>query len=220
MKKYPNILKVIFAACVAVVLVLFSLLSTEVLVKPAVASVPYNLLSTPAALPLTSFSETGNIFILFEGVQGEAIEANHKSWCEAISIDQVHLSESGGIGRPTGNVVFEEIKILKPIDKASPKLAEAVCMGRVFPKVEIDFTKSCTDAGRVTYYSYQLGNVRISSYAFHSFGSAGNQEDVPTEELSISFDQIKVTYTEFDDMGKSKGKVEYSWKIEGGEIWF
>ena len=37
------------------------------------------------------------------------------------------------------------------------------------------------------------------------------------EDFSLNFEEIKVTYTENDNKGKSKGNVEYSWKVEEGE---
>jgi len=33
----------------------------------------------------------------------------------------------------------------------------------------------------------------------------------------LNFEEIKVTYTECDSSGQSKGNVEYSWKVEEGE---
>jgi type VI secretion system secreted protein Hcp len=36
------------------------------------------------------------------------------------------------------------------------------------------------------------------------------------EEFSLNFEEIKVTYTENDAKGKSKGNIEYSWKVEEG----
>ena len=40
---------------------------------------------------------------------------------------------------------------------------------------------------------------------------------MPTESFSLNGEEIKVTYTEADSKGKSKGNVEYSWKVEEGE---
>jgi len=37
------------------------------------------------------------------------------------------------------------------------------------------------------------------------------------EDLSLNFEEIKVTYTETDNTGKKKGNVEYSWKVEEGK---
>jgi type VI secretion system secreted protein Hcp len=40
---------------------------------------------------------------------------------------------------------------------------------------------------------------------------------VPMDNLSINFEEIKVTYTENDAKGKKKGNIEYTWKVEEGE---
>ena len=109
---------------------------------------------------------------------------------------------------------MEDITCTKELDKASPKLAESVCKGKVFPKVEIHLTASITDAGRVTYYAYELKNVMVSSY---NVSGSGQSEDVPVEDWSLNFEEIKVTYTENDSKGKKKGNVEYTWKVEEGE---
>lgn len=106
---------------------------------------------------------------------------------------------------------MDDINIVKELDKASPKLAESMCNGKVFPKVEIHVTASYTDAGRVTYYAYELKNVKVSNY---NIGGSGQSEDVPTEQMSLNFEEIKVTYTENDAAGKKKGNVEYTWKVE------
>ncbi len=86
-----------------------------------------------------------------------------------------------------------------------------MCKGKVYPKVEIHLTASYTDAGRQTYYAYELKNALVTSY---NIGGSGQADDVPTEELSLNFEEIKVTYTECDNAGKKKGNVEYSWKVE------
>lgn len=38
---------------------------------------------------------------------------------------------------------------------------------------------------------YELKNVLVSSY---QVGGAGQSENVPTEEISLNFEEIKVTY--------------------------
>ncbi len=154
------------------------------------------------------------MFIRFDGVDGETQSGRYGGWCNALSFSQGQILPAGSAGSPQrGNVVFEDIVVVKELDKASPKLAEAVCKGTVFPRVEIHLTY--TDAGNVTYYAYELKNVQIVSYRI---GGSGYSEHVPTEELSLSFEEIKVTYTEIDEGGRPKGNVEYVWRLEGGGI--
>ncbi len=157
------------------------------------------------------------MFIRFEGVDGEVQSGSYRGWCNALSFSQGQSLPDGSAGaiRQRADVVFEDIVVVKELDKASPKLAEAVCQEKVFPKVEIHLTRSYTGMGLVTYYAYELKNVLIVGYRI---GGSGYSEDVPTEELSLSFEEIKVTYTEFDGGGRAKGNVEYVWRLEEGMI--
>jgi len=156
-------------------------------------------------------------YIKFDGVDGEAQDKDHKQWSDIVSFTQAVHKPMGGSTGPTrrrGDVVLEDIGVVKELDKASPKIAEAVCKGKVFDKVEIHVTASYTDSGRITYYAYELKKVLVTSY---NIGGSGQAEEVPTEEMSLNFEEIKVTYTECDAAGKKKGNVEYSWKVEEAE---
>ena len=156
-------------------------------------------------------------YIKFDGVDGEAQDKDHKGWSDLASFSQgIHQPGGAATGatRRRGDVILDDLTCSKELDKASPKLAESVCKGKVFPKVEIDCTASYTDSGRVTYYKYLLTNVAVTSY---NIGGSGQAEDVPMEDFALNFEEIKVTYTECDSKGKSKGNVEYSWKVEEGE---
>lgn len=156
-------------------------------------------------------------YMKFDGVDGECKDKDHKGWIDILSFSQgIHQPGGGatGVARRRGDVILDDISISKVMDKSSPKLAESVCKGKVFPKVEIELTASYTDAGRVTYYKYELKNVLVTSY--HVSG-AGQSDEVPSENFSLNFEEIKVTYTENDSAGKKKGNIEYSWKVEEGE---
>ena len=153
-------------------------------------------------------------FIKFEKVEGECQDKDHKGWSDLLSFSQ-GLSQPGGGAtgqtRRRGDVVCQDISCTKELDKASPKIAESICLGKVFPKVEIHLTASYTDEGRKTYYAYELKNVLVTNY---SIGGAGQSEDVPTEQFSLNYEEIKTTYTENDSTGKKVGQVEYQWKVE------
>lgn len=154
-------------------------------------------------------------FIKFDGIDGESQDKDHKNWSPLIAFGQnMHAPGSGATGstRRRGTVVVSDIICGKETDKSSPKLQEAMLNGKVFPKVEIHFTASYTDTGRATYMAYELKNVLVTSVQV-----SGGGQGVPTESLSLNYEEIKVTYTECDSKGKKKGNVEYSWKVEEGE---
>ena len=156
-------------------------------------------------------------YIMFDGIKGEANDKDHKGWSDLMSFGQaLHQPGSGATGatRRRGDVILDDLTCSKELDKASPKIAEAVCKGKVIPKVEIHLTASTTDSGRKTYYAYELKNVLVSSY---NISGSGQSDQVPMEDFSLNFEEIKVTYSEVDSKGSGKGQVEYSWKVEEGE---
>ena len=129
-------------------------------------------------------------FVKFEGVKGEATDRAHEGWIEVLSVSHtMHKPGTGSSAAPRrGDVVLEDISITKTADKVSPMLAEAACKGKVFPKVEIHVTASYSDAGRVTYYKYELTNVYVTSYQV----AAGGSDEIPVEEIALNFTSIKV----------------------------
>lgn len=154
-------------------------------------------------------------YIKFDGVDGESLHRDHSKWSDLMSFSQmIHKPGAGGTGaqRRRGSVMLEDLQCAKLLDKSSPKIAEAVCKGKVFPKVEIEVTVSTTDEGQATYYRYELKNVLVSSYSV-----SGGSQDKPAENFSLNFEEIKTTYTEMDSKGKKKGNVEYGWKVEEAE---
>lgn len=155
-------------------------------------------------------------YIKFDGIDGECKDKDHKGWSDLKTFSQPITKPGTGTGatRRRGDVDLQDISLAKELDKSSPKIAESMCKGKVFPKVEIHLTASYTDAGRVTFYAYELKNCQVVSY---SVSGSGQSETVPTENIKINFEEIKVTYTECDSKGQKKGNVEYSWKVEEAE---
>ena len=159
-----------------------------------------------AFLPGSAQRTTAGKYVKFDGIDGEAVDKDHKGWCDLLSFSQSFSkpSSTSATSRRRGSVTIEDLVCVKELDKSSPKLQEAICKGKVFPKLELELVNT---AG--TYLRYELKNVMISNYSISGDG------DRPTEEFSISFEEIKVTYTE-QKGGKPGGKVEYTWKVEEG----
>lgn len=148
-------------------------------------------------------------YLKFDGVDGESKDKSHESWSNIMSFSQSisrDTSATSGSARARSSAVFHDFVVEKTLDKSSPKLAEAIAKGQVFPKVEIHLA-----AGQTTYLKYELQNVMITSYSV-----SGDADERPTEQISFNFAQIKMSYAERGSDGSAKGNVEYSWKIEEG----
>ena len=129
------------------------------------------------------------LFIKFDGVDGEAQDKDHKAWCDVLSFSWgLHKAGAGATGqtRRRGVATVEDVVCTKEYDKSSPKLAEAICTGKVFPKVEIHNTATYGE-NRATFLKYELKNVMVSSF---SVSAAGGGDAVPTESFSLNFEEV------------------------------
>jgi type VI secretion system secreted protein Hcp len=168
----------------------------------------------------------GAVFAKYDGIDGESTDSKHKEWIDVLSIDWgMHKDKANKI-KPAKNVI-DNFQMTMEYEKSSPKLLEAALTGKVIPKLEIQLTKigcpdpprsdTCTSMEQVTYLKYELINVRVTSYDVNGSGGADEITLPPTVVLSNNFEEIKVTYTEYDDEGKNKGNVETEHKIGKGE---
>ena len=154
------------------------------------------------------------IYANFDGIDGESEATDHEKWIEVLAFGfDMHTPTEmmTGTSRRRGDVVFEDIKLVKKIDKATPKLQEALAAGKVYSTVEIHFMKMIGSI-EVTYLRYELKNVMVTSY-LNTVDTCGVAQDV----LTLNFEEVKMTYTELDEDGSSKGNVEWTWKVEGAE---
>lgn len=110
-------------------------------------------------------------------------------------------SHSGGGGGGSGKVSVHDISITKSVDSVSTQLAAAALKGTPVGKVELTLVKG--DPGdRVSYFTYELKNVRITSYQVS--GSTDGSNTLPMESLSLNFDKINWEYVD-QGMKKVKG---------------
>ena len=153
-------------------------------------------------------------YMKYDGIDGESQEANHAKWIDVLSFDWgIHRRESGQTGqsRRRGAAVVEDLTLTIAYEKAAPKLQEMCLKGEVIPKLEIEFS-ALLGRARATYLKYELKNVMITSFQTSASGTA--ESGRPTVVLGNNFEEVKVTYTEHDREGKSKGNVETEFRVE------
>lgn len=154
------------------------------------------------------------IFAKYDGIDGEATESNHDKWIDVLSYEWgVHRPGGGSSGqsRRRGSAVIEDFVIVIEYEKASPKLLEKCLLGAVTPTLDVELTTTLGD-GRATYLKYELKNVAVRSY--HVSGTGDDDAGPPVVVINNNFEEIKVTYTEYDSQGTSKGNVETSYRVE------
>lgn len=156
------------------------------------------------------------IFAKYDGIDGESKDENHDKWIDVLSLDwAMEQPGAGATGktRRRASALVDDLTLTLEYEKASPKLQESCLKGKVIPKLEIEQTATYGGA-RATYLKYELKNVMVSGVQIDAIGN--DEAGPPTVVVSNNFEEVKVTYTEFDNDGSVKGNVEYSWKPKKG----
>ena len=151
----------------------------------------------------------GAAFVKYAGIDGESTDASHDKWIDVLSVDFGVTRAATGGSAP----VVQHMVITMEYDKASPKILEKALNGEVIPKLEIELTAT-TGGSRATYLKYELVNVLVTSYQTNASGD--DLAGLPTVVVGNNFEEIKVTYTEFDSEGNSKGDTETSYRVKRG----
>ena len=162
-------------------------------------------------LPPAAF--TGGWFAKYDGIDGESQDQNHDKWIDVLSIDWgVHKPGGGATGqsRRRGAAVIDDMVISFAYEKAAPKLLEKCFRGEVIPKLEIELTVAFEVPA--TYLRYEMKNVTCTLYEVSGTPQLGR----PTVVVGNNFEEVKVTYTEYDEQGNSLGNVETELKVEKG----
>jgi type VI secretion system Hcp family effector len=176
------------------------------------AVVTITIFTTTAFGATNSKSEITESFgyVKFDGLDGEAQEPSHRDWSEINGFNQ-HLTREiiPGSSQP-GPLVFNPFVIHKNIDKITPKIQEALSRGTIFPKVDVHITADYTSGGKQTYYSYEFMDAYIVDYKANWDTDTDN---IPTEEISILFEEIRVTYVQYGTKGAVLDQTEYAWNV-------
>ena len=170
------------------------------------------------AILITGFSindASAAVFAKYDGIDGEATDANHDKWIDILSIDwgSHKKVDKKGQDRSRSSVVVEDMRLTMEFEKSTVKLLEKLNMGEVIPKLEIEQTANYGGA-RATYIMYELKNVQVTAF---DVNASGNDESPPTVTIANNFEEYKVTYTEYDSEGNKSGNAETTWKVEKGE---
>jgi type VI secretion system secreted protein Hcp len=164
---------------------------------------------------LHNYTPDGNpayFFARYTGITGESQLSGHIGWIDVLSF---HWGASSPIGLSAGRMpsrsILDNFELTFLYDKAEPKLEESCLKGTIFPLLEVEICKF-TEQGILCYLKYEFKNVRITNFDVSGSVETG---DHPTVIIANAFDDVKVTYTEYNETGSSQGQVTYTWKTGG-----
>lgn len=139
-------------------------------------------------------------YIKFDGVDGEATDSNFEGY---IKLDFFKVEIEGASAERQQSFI-KDILIAGPIDKSSPVLMLACATGQILKDAEIVLTETSNGGEEVIFLKIEFTKVIVSSY--NSTRSQTNNR--PVEQMSLNFEEIKWTYSQFDEDGKKVGDVD------------
>lgn len=149
-----------------------------------------------------------SILMRYEGIPGQTSDKFHKKW---INISDLQWGVSRRITSHTGtrddresaNAEITDLTLTRCMDSASPYLFIESCCGRG-RTVVIHLTKTGAGSGADVFMEYTLRDAMIRCYRT----KAVSQSDIrPRELLKISFVDVEVKYTPYDDDGNPMAPI-------------
>lgn len=154
-------------------------------------------------------------FLKIDGVEGEAMQANHAKEIEIFSFSWGATNPttvgSSSAGLSAGKVSISSFNLMKKSDKTSPILFSACCNGTHYKEATVTMNKATGTGGQSPFLVYKFTDVMIESVQWS--GSTGG-DDTPTESISFAFAKVEITYQAQDAKGAVGKPVLASWDLQ------
>jgi type VI secretion system secreted protein Hcp len=150
-------------------------------------------------------------FLKLDGIPGESADAKHKDEIDVLAfswgVSQSGSTRPGGGGGASGKAVFEDLLVVARTSKASPKLWLACASGQHVKSAVL----TCRKAGKapLEFLKITLSEVTISSYEID-----GSDEELPLDQIALSFAKVETAYTPQDATGKAQPPVKAAWDLK------
>ena len=154
-------------------------------------------------------------FMKLDGLKGDS---KNQAFTDYIRIDSMsseitrEIPESArGNQRAKGHTLLNNISVTRQLDASSTELQRMVATGKVIPTATVVFANMYGDSGKYQpYLQYKLENVVLASY---SISCDSDGEDLPKEELALSYTKVTWSYTPYDEKGASQASVTNSYDL-------
>ncbi len=173
--------------------------------------IPYDLDADGLEAPHLGSPPDG-MFLAVSDVEGSAQHDDHRGEIDVLAW-QFGLSRSAeggaglGAGRAAARPTFDALFVGKPVDKATPQLLQSCASGKHHAEAALSLV-SATESSSLDYLTVALRDVQVTSVA-----DFGTSEFMPTEELTLTFGQVEVAFTEQLPTGEAGDTVTFGWDV-------
>jgi type VI secretion system secreted protein Hcp len=156
-----------------------------------------------------------DMFLEIKEVPGESSKTGHDGQIDIVSFSfgavQSGSFARGGAGGGAGKAEFQDISVVKEVDKSSPKLFQACAAGTHFGTATL-YVRKAGDKP-LEYYKVEMTDVLVSSV--QNSGSAAG--DNVMESITFNTAKINFTYVEQDAKGGAGKTVTAGYDVRKGE---
>jgi len=145
-------------------------------------------------------------FLKIDGIDSESTDDKHKGEIEleSFSWGETQAGSAGhGAGAGAGKVQPQDFHFVKKFDKSSPVLFIGCATGHHYKNAILTARKA--GGGQQEYLKLTMEDVMISSY---QVGGSAHSEVVPTDQVSINFAKLEMSYKEQKPDGSLGGEVK------------
>ena len=168
------------------------------------------LLTTVFALWLVCSSAPAayDAFLKIEGIDGGSEFDGREGWIDLFSVAQgmsrpMSLVARDGASKPE----FDELWLVKPVDKATPLLMEACAAGKHHPEAILDLIRADPAAAR--FFRIRLKDVFITQTEIQGNAPHGHT----LETIGLAYGYLEWSYVEFDLAGKEVAEHLAYWDL-------
>ena len=156
-----------------------------------------------------------DMFLEIKEVPGESSKTGHDGQIDIVSFSfgavQSGSFARGGAGGGAGKAEFQDISVVKEVDKSSQKLFQACAAGTHFGTATL-YVRKAGDKP-LEYYKVEMTDVLVSSV--QNSGSAAG--DNVMESITFNTAKINFTYVEQDAKGGAGKTVTAGYDVRKGE---
>jgi len=126
-------------------------------------------------------------------IPGSCKVEGRTNWIEVLGMNhEVMMPTDRKDGSATGTRVHKDMVVVKNFDKASPKLYQYLCNGKVVPTATLTWYKIDEQGIEKAYFEHQLQNARITSIRPYmpDVDNPANEQYKHMEEVAFRYEKI------------------------------
>ena len=151
------------------------------------------------------------MFLKLDGIEGESKDGKHKGEIDIESFSfgaSNQGSSGGGSGGGAGQVSMNDFSFTTSVSKASPKLFLACASGQHIKSALLTVRRA--GGQQQDFLKLTLSDVSVSGY--HESRAEGG--DVPTDQVTMSFSKIHVSYSGQRPDGTPDAPITAGWDLK------